>query len=117
MNIQIKRVYSPPSAEDGRRVLVDRLWPRGLSKASLRLDEWMKDIAPSNELRRKFHHDASRWDEFQKHYFKELDSHSDLVERLIQWSRAGKVTLLFAAKDEIHNNAVALKNYLERKSR
>jgi uncharacterized protein YeaO (DUF488 family) len=117
MTIQIRRVYAPPSAEDGRRVLVDRLWPRGLSKASLKLDEWMKDVAPSNELRRKFHHDESRWEEFQKQYFTELDSHPDLIERLIQWSRAGKVTLLYAAKNEIHNNAVALKNYLERRSR
>jgi uncharacterized protein YeaO (DUF488 family) len=117
MTFQVKRVYEPPATEDGRRVLVDRLWPRGLSKASLKLDEWMKDIAPSHELRRRFHHDESRWEEFQKQYFKELDRHSDLIEQLIQWSRAGKVTLLCAAKDEIHNNAVALKNYLERKSR
>ncbi len=117
MTFQVKRVYAPSAAADGRRVLVDRLWPRGRSKASLKLDEWMKDIAPGNELRRRFHHDQSRWEEFQKMYFKELDSRPDLIERLVQWSRAGKVTLLFAAKDEIHNNAVALKNYLERRSR
>ena len=117
MSISIKRVYDLPSPTDGYRVLVDRLWPRGLSKASLQLDEWLKDVAPSNELRREFHHDESRWEEFQKQYFKELDNHLDLIERLIQWSRAGKVTLLYAAKNEIHNNAVALKNYLERRSR
>ena len=115
MNIQVKRVYDPPSADDGLRVLVDRLWPRGLSKASLKLDEWMKEIAPSNELRQWFGHDESKWEEFQKRYFKELDNHSDLIEQLLQKSHTGKLTLLFAAKDEEHNNAVALKKYLEKK--
>ena len=115
MNIQVKRVYDPPSANDGTRILVDRLWPRGLAKASLKLDEWMKDIAPSNELRKRFGHHEGNWKEFQKQYFKELDSHPDLVAQLIQKSRTGKLTLLFAAKDEVHNNAVALKNYLEKK--
>ncbi len=115
MNIQVKRVYDPPAANDGMRVLVDRLWPRGISKALLKADEWMKDIAPSNELRQRFHHDESHWDEFQKLYFKELDSHRDLVEQLIQKSHVGHLTLLFAAKDVEHNNAIALKNYLEKK--
>jgi len=117
VTIQIKRVYDPPSKDDGLRILVDRLWPRGLSKASLKLDAWMKDIAPSNELRKRFGHHEGNWEEFKKLYFKELDEHSELVEQLIQKSRAGKVTLLFAAKDTERNNAVALKNYLERKSR
>ena len=117
MSIQIKRAYDPPVADDGYRVLVDRLWPRGLSKASLKLDAWMKDISPTNELRKQFHHDESQWEEFQRRYFKELDSQADLVEELLQKSRRGKLTLLFAAKDEVHNNAVALKHYLERKSR
>ncbi|MCL4528113.1 MAG: DUF488 domain-containing protein [Chloroflexi bacterium] len=115
MSIQIKRVYDPPAASDGVRILVDRLWPRGLSKASLKLDEWMKDIAPSNELRKQFGHHEDNWKEFQKQYFKELDEHPDLVKQLIQISRAGKLTLLFAAKDVDHNNAVALKEYLEKK--
>jgi uncharacterized protein YeaO (DUF488 family) len=116
MIIRIKRVYDPPSADDGLRVLVDRLWPRGLNKASLKFDEWMKDIAPSSELRQWFGHDESKWEEFQKRYFKELDSRPDLIEQLLQKPRAGRLTLLFAAKDEIHNNAVALKSYLEKRS-
>ncbi len=115
MNIRVKRVYDPPSASDGTRILVDRLWPRGLSKASLKLDEWMKDISPSNELRKEFGHHEGKWGEFQKRYFKELDEHPDLVKQLIQISRAEKLTLLFAAKDVEHNNAVALKEYLEKK--
>ena len=115
MSIQIKRVYDPPAASDGVRILADRLWPRGLSKASVKLDEWMKAIAPSNELRQWFGHDESKWAEFKKRYFKELDEHSDLIKQLIQKSRAGKLTLLFAAKDVEHNNAVALKEYLEKK--
>ncbi|HEX2697945.1 MAG TPA: DUF488 domain-containing protein [Anaerolineales bacterium] len=117
MSIEIKRVYEPPSKDDGLRILVDRLWPRGMSKASLQLDEWLKDLAPSNELRKRFRHHEGKWEEFQKLYFKELDLHPELVEQLIKKSRAGKVTLLFAAKDTEHNNAVALKNYLERKAR
>lgn len=117
MSIHVKRVYEPVKADDGYRVLVDRLWPRGLSKASLKLDAWMKELAPSNELRKWYSHDEAKWKEFQKRYFKELDGHADLVEELIQKSRAGKLTLLFATREEVRNNAVALKNYLERKSR
>ncbi len=117
MTFQIKRVYEPPSKDDGLRILVDRLWPRGLSKAPLKLDDWMKELAPSNELRKRFGHHEGNWEEFQELYFKELDGQSDVVEQLIQKSRTRKVTLLFAAKDTEHNNAVALKNYLERKSR
>ena len=117
MAVKVKRVYQPASPEDGTRVLVDRLWPRGVSKASLKLDAWLKEIAPSNELRQRFHHDKDNWEEFQKMYFKELDGHSDLVEQLIQKSNAGNQTLLYAAKDEVHNNAIALRNYLEAKLR
>ncbi|HUI88661.1 MAG TPA: DUF488 domain-containing protein [Anaerolineales bacterium] len=117
MAVQVKRVYDPPSPTDGYRILVDRLWPRGLSKAALQLDEWMKDIAPSNDLRQRFHHAESRWEDFQKQYFKELDHHSDLVEQLMQRSHVGNLTLLYAAKDEAHNNAIALRNYLEDKLR
>ena len=117
MAVQVKRVYDPLSSQDGYRVLVDRLWPRGISKASLKADEWMKDIAPSSELRQRFHHEENKWEEFQKLYFKELDGHRDLVEQLLQKSNVGTLTLLFAAKDTEHNNAIALKNYLERKSR
>jgi len=117
MTVIIKRVYDPPSPGDGYRVLVDRLWPRGMSRASLELDEWMKDIAPSNELRRRFHHDVDQWEEFQEMYFKELEKNSELADILIQKARAGTLTLLYAARDEEHNNAIALKNYLERKYR
>jgi len=115
MTVQVKRVYALPSPGDGYRVLVDRLWPRGISKASLNADEWMKEIAPSNELRKRFGHHEGNWDEFQELYFKELDNCPDLIEQLIQKSRVGNLTLLYAAKDEEHNNAIALKNYLERK--
>jgi len=117
MAVKVKRVYQPASPEDGTRVLVDRLWPRGVSRAELKLDEWLKEIAPSNELRQRFHHDKDKWEEFQQMYFKELDQHPDLVEQLIRKSRAGDITLLYAAKDEIQNNAIALKNYLENKLR
>ncbi len=112
MTLQIKRAYEAPSRTDGRRVLVDRLWPRGLSKEKLKLDAWMKDLAPSNDLRKRFHHDAARWDEFQKHYFKELDQQPEQVAELRKMVRRGKVTLLYGAQDEAHNNAVALKKYL-----
>ncbi len=112
MTIQIKRAYDPPSRTDGARILVDRLWPRGVSKEKLKLDEWMKDLAPSNELRKKFHHDAAKWEQFQKSYFAELDRQPELVRELRKKARAGTVTLIYAAQDETHNNAVALKKYL-----
>lgn len=115
MSIRTRRVYEPPRPEDGYRVLVDRLWPRGLSRAALKLDAWMKEAAPSHELRRWFAHNESRWDEFQKRYFEELDHQPAQVEALLGWARQGTLTLLFAARDEAHNNAVALKTYLERR--
>lgn len=117
MPIQIKRVYEPAEPADDYRVLVDRLWPRGLSKSTLKMDVWMKEIAPSNELRKKYHHEAGKWDEFQRSYFRELGSHPELVDELRRKARAGTLTLLYAAKDELHNNAMALKNYLEKNSR
>ena len=113
MSIQIKRVYAPAAPDDGYRVLVDRLWPRGISRASLKMDIWMKDISPSNELRKKFHHEEGKWDEFKRHYFRELDGHPGLIEELLQKAQTGKLTLLYAAKDEEHNNAAVLKIYLE----
>jgi uncharacterized protein YeaO (DUF488 family) len=114
MPVSIKHVYDPAQAGDGYRVLVDRLWPRGLSKASLKLDAWMRELAPSTELRRWFGHDEARWIEFQKRYFKELDRRPDLVKELHQRARARRLTLLYAARDEVHNNAAALRKYLER---
>ena len=115
MTVQIKRVYAPRSPTDGYRVLVDRLWPRGLSKEKLKLDAWMKELAPSNELRKWFGHEESKWAEFQKRYFKELSQQPELVAELHKKARGHKVTLLYSSREEVHNNAVALKNYLERK--
>ncbi len=115
MNIRIKRAYDPPAKSDGFRVLVDRVWPRGVTKDALRLDEWLKEIAPSTTLRKWFGHDPAKWEAFEDRYFRELDSHGEQVTRLRQKAREGDVTLVFAAKDLQHNNAVALKEYLERR--
>ena len=117
MTIKVKRAYDPPAADDGARILVDRLWPRGLSKARLRLDAWIKELAPSNDLRKWYGHDEVKWPEFQKRYFKELDDRADLVRELMRKSRQGKVTLLFSSRELTRNNAMALKIYLDRKSR
>ncbi len=117
MDIRVKRVYDPVDPSDGLRLLVDRLWPRGLSKASLKLDEWLKEISPSHELRRRFKHEPSQWPEFQKLYFKELDLQPERIEELLQKARLGRITLLFAAREREYNNAMALKNYLEKKAR
>ncbi|WP_442954859.1 DUF488 domain-containing protein [Pelomicrobium sp.] len=109
----MRRVYDPPREEDGLRVLVDRLWPRGLSKEAARVDLWLKDIAPSDALRKWYGHEPSRWDEFRRRYFAELEAHRERLEELRQQARRGRVTLLFGARDEEHNNAVALRQYLE----
>ena len=111
--IQVKRVYKPPATSDGTRFLVDRLWPRGVKKASLELEGWLKDVAPSDKLRKWFNHNASRWDAFQRLYFAELEEKPEAVQPLLEAARRGKVTLLFAAHDTEHNNAVALKEYLD----
>ena len=110
--VQVKRAYDPPSAGDGVRVLVDRLWPRGLSKTKAAVDLWLKDIAPSVDLRRWFNHDPSRWGEFVKRYGDELDKKHTAVSALAGAVRRGRVTLLFGARDARHNNAVALHRYL-----
>jgi uncharacterized protein YeaO (DUF488 family) len=112
--VKLKRAYDAPAKSDGRRVLVDRLWPRGVSKDELRLDDWLKDVAPSAGLRKWFEHDPAKWRAFKDRYFRELDEHSKAVERLLAGRRAGTVTLVFGAKDVLHNDAVALKEYLER---
>lgn len=111
--IKVKRVYEPPEADDGSRFLVDRIWPRGLKKAELRLDGWLKELAPSRELRRWFGHDPARWDEFQRRYATELGDHPDDVRMLLDASLHGTVSLLYGARDTEHNNAVALKSYLD----
>ena len=115
MTITIKRAYDPPTASDGKRILVDRLWPRGLTKEKLKLDRWVKDIAPSNELRKWIHADPSKWSAFEERYFKELAAQPGLVAELRTMARSGMVTLVYSAKDEVRNNAAALKKYLEGK--
>ena len=111
--LKTKRIYEPPSSDDGERILVDRLWPRGLSKEKARIDEWMKEIAPSDELRNWYRHEDAKWDEFRNSYFSELETKKELVDRLLQKSRKKDVTLLFSTRAE-KNNAVALKEYLEK---
>jgi uncharacterized protein YeaO (DUF488 family) len=110
--IKTARVYNS-GGESGYRILVDRLWPRGVSKEEANLDLWLKEIGPSNELRKWFGHDPERWDKFKKRFFVELDQKKELVDQIIMKAREGDVTLLFGAKDEEHNNAVALKEYIE----
>jgi len=110
----LRRVYEPPSPGDGQRVLVDRLWPRGLTKERARVDVWLRDIAPSEELRRWYGHVPERWEEFRRRYHRELDRNPVAVARLRGLIEDGPVTILFGAKDELHNQAVALKEYLER---
>lgn len=112
--IKTKRVYDPVSPGDGKRILVDRLWPRGIKKEETKIDEWMKDIAPSTDLRKWFAHDPTKWTEFKKRYINELKKKSELVERLRTEAQKGTITLLFAAKDVEHDNAVVLKELIER---
>lgn len=114
MAIRVKRIYQPAAAEDGVRVLVDRMWPRGLSKERARVDHWFREVSPSAPLRKWFRHDPAKWDEFRRRYFEELDQAADAVAKLRSLANGQTVTLLYAAKDEEHNNAVALKQYLQR---
>ena len=111
--IKIKRAYEAPERSDGARVLVDRLWPRGVSKTAARIDLWLKDIAPSDALRKWFGHEPSKWNEFRKRYFRELGKRPEAMAQLKEHSLKGVTTLVYGAKDEQHNNAVALKEYLE----
>lgn len=111
-DIGLKRAYEPASADDGARILVDRLWPRGISKEKAALDDWMKDLAPSTELRKWFGHDPARWEEFQSRYLTELAAHGDALEQIRTLARAGRVTLIYGAKDEQHNEAVVLRDLL-----
>jgi uncharacterized protein YeaO (DUF488 family) len=111
----LKRVYEKPSPNDGKRVLVERLWPRGLKKEDAKVDDWLREVAPSTELRKWFGHDVAKWDEFRQRYWKELDKRKDLVSKLARECREKKVTFVFASKEEQHNNAVALKEYIENK--
>jgi len=115
-SIRVKRVYDPPSPDDGVRVLVDRLWPRGLSKAAARVDAWMKELAPSPELRTWFGHDPARWAEFRRRYHRELAA-TDTRDQLLALADSRPLTLLFGAKDVTHNNAVALRELVVRAKR
>lgn len=117
LSLRLKRVYEPPAPEDGCRVLVERLWPRGLSREKARVDVWLKDIAPSTELRKWFGHDPAKWEEFQRRYEAELAERDDAVEQLLELARQGPVTLVFAASDTAHNSAVVLKRFLERQAK
>jgi uncharacterized protein YeaO (DUF488 family) len=111
--IQIKRVYDPPAKEDGARFLVERLWPRGMKKEALHMDAWLKDVAPSDDLRRWFSHDPLKWKEFQRRYRAELADNPAACQPLLDAAKQGNITLLFSAHDTEHNNAIVLKSYLE----
>ena len=118
MTIRIERIYDNPKGDNSFRILVDRLWPRGLSKEKARIDLWQKDIAPSNSLRKWFGHDEKKWDEFKRKYFEELDkkNDSDTVYRIIKMAKEqNSITLLYGTKEKRFNNAIALKEYLEEK--
>jgi uncharacterized protein YeaO (DUF488 family) len=111
--IRLKRVYESAAAGDGKRFLVERLWPRGMKKESLQMDEWLKDVAPSNDLRKWFGHDPTKWQEFRRRYRSELQEHSAAWQPLLAEARHGTVTLLYSSHDAEHNNAVELKAFLE----
>lgn len=111
-NLRLKRAYEPAGESDGLRILVDRLWPRGVSKARARFDRWMKDIAPSAELRTWFGHDPARWEAFRNRYRAELDGHREEIRDLRRLARSGPVTLIYSARDERHNDAVVLRSVL-----
>ena len=115
MSIRLKRAYEPASPSDGRRVLVERLWPRGVSKARLRVNDWAKEAAPSPALRRWFDHDPAKWPEFRRRYFAELRGHPARWQSLLGMARRGKVTFVYAAHDVTHNGALALKAFLDRR--
>jgi uncharacterized protein YeaO (DUF488 family) len=112
--IHIKRAYEAPSKQDGTRILVERLWPRGVSKKDAALDLWLKDVAPSAELRTWFAHDPAKWQQFRKRYWAELERNKEAVDALKQHVKKGTATFVYAARDEEHNSAVVLKEFLEK---
>jgi uncharacterized protein YeaO (DUF488 family) len=115
MRISIKRIYADPARSDGLRILVDRVWPRGVSRDAAAIDLWLKEVAPSTELRKWFDHDPKKWVEFRKRYKAELKASPDHVQALLDHARRGPLTLVYSARDEQHNQAVVLKEYLEEK--
>jgi uncharacterized protein YeaO (DUF488 family) len=115
--LKLKRAYDPVSREDGTRFLVERLWPRGLSKEKLRVDAWLKDVGPTTALRKWFSHDPEKWPQFRARYFRELDSRPESWQPILSAARRRRVTLVYSSHDEKHNNAVALKEYLQANNR
>jgi len=113
--IHLKRAYEAATPEDGRRFLVERLWPRGIRKSSLPLEAWLKEVAPSTSLRRWFGHDPKKWEEFRRRYFQELEGQASAWEAILKAAQNGTITLVYSSHDTEHNNAVALKEYLESK--
>jgi uncharacterized protein YeaO (DUF488 family) len=113
-NVKLKRAYETPTADDGTRILIDRLWPRGITKKRAAVDQWMKDISPSTELRKWFGHDPARWDEFRRRYAQEVHKNGDLLEQLRSLARHGPITLVYSAHDEKHNDAVELRELILR---
>lgn len=111
-HIRIKRAYEPPTHDDGTRILIDRLWPRGVKKENLALDQWAKELSPSTELRQWFGHDPARWQEFRRRYAAELRQRTDLLDPLRALARKGPITLVYSAHDEAHNNAIAMREFL-----
>lgn len=114
VQLKLKRAYDPPAKSDGYRILVDRLWPRGISKDELRIDLWARDLAPSAALRKWYDHDPAKWGDFRKRYYREIEQHPDVLEEVRDLLRRRNVTLVFAAKDADISNAAALKGYLGR---
>ena len=111
-NVKLKRAYEPPASDDGTRVLIDRLWPRGISKERAAIDQWMKGISPSTKLRKWFGHDPARWDEFRRRYANEVRQNTDLLDQLRSLARHGPITLVYSAHDDEHNDAVELKELI-----
>lgn len=111
-NVRLKRAYEHPGADDGTRILIDRLWPRGVRKIDAAIDRWVKDLAPSTALRKWFGHDPARWQEFRVRYAEEVLQHGDLLGKMRALARKGRITLVYSARDERHNDAVALRDFL-----
>ncbi len=112
--IKIKRIYDPASPQDGKRIYIDRLWPRGMKKEEVKIDEWLKEISPSDDLRKWFGHDPSKYAEFKRRYTKELQKYSEILEKIKKEGKRKTVTLLFSAKDEEHNNATVMREILSK---
>jgi uncharacterized protein YeaO (DUF488 family) len=115
--LKLKRAYDPAAKADGTRILVERLWPRGLSRAKVHVDTWLKDVAPSTDLRKWFGHDPEKWPQFRERYFRELDARPEAWQQILSKARRGLVTLIYSSHDTLHNNAVALQEYLQAKAR